>query len=267
MRRASGPSLSIHAREPAVRPWPVAQASSPSKEANTIVRVRVGSCAITRASSIRIPTPPAVVVGAGGLGRGVVVSAHDHHLLARTAQGRDDVGAPDPVPLEALRIDLRQARLAELGRHVLGRGHVARRAPRMGPEGGQRRGVLQGGLAVDRGGEDEAEQETHRGAIIAVGACARLPRIPKEALFSCVELSCGPSRCLSRWARRLPSPPAPCAGAWRCWSGRARRRETSPRSWSGSRDRRSPPSPRRRPSGWRRSSSSRIWSSCRWAGA
>ncbi len=56
--RARGPSRSMYARDPAVVPLPVADASSPSKEAKTTVRARRPSATRTRASSIRTPTPP-----------------------------------------------------------------------------------------------------------------------------------------------------------------------------------------------------------------
>ncbi len=56
--RARGPRRSTKALEPAVVLRVVEAASPPSNETSTIVRGRRGSRTSTRASSIRIPTPP-----------------------------------------------------------------------------------------------------------------------------------------------------------------------------------------------------------------
>jgi hypothetical protein len=90
-----------------------------------------------------------------------VVGADHHELVAGRSERGDDVGATDAVPLERLDLDLVEARLAHLRRHVRGRRLDAGRAPRVRAEGGEGRGVAEGGLAVDRGGEKEAEERAH----------------------------------------------------------------------------------------------------------
>ncbi len=110
------------------------------------------------------PDSPAVVVGAGRLRGGVVVGADHHEVVAGRPERRDHVGAADAVPLERLQLDLVEPGPAQLCRHVRGRRLVAGRAPRVRAEGGQRRGVAEGGFAVDRGGEQEAEERGHSGA-------------------------------------------------------------------------------------------------------
>ena len=109
------------------------------------------------------PDSPAVVVGAGRLGSGVVVGADHHEVVAGRPERRDHVGAADAVPLERLQLDLVEPGPAQLRRHVRGRRLVAGRAPRVRAEGGQGRGVAEGGFAVDRGGEQEAEERGHSG--------------------------------------------------------------------------------------------------------
>ena len=56
--RAPPPSPRTNAREPVTVDHPVDQASSPSQNANTIVRGGEGPWASTRASSMTTPTPP-----------------------------------------------------------------------------------------------------------------------------------------------------------------------------------------------------------------
>ena len=86
----------------------------------------------------------------------------DHHeLLAGGPQRGDDVRAADAVALEDLELHPVEAGLAQLRGHVLGRRLVARRAPGVRAERGEGRRVAEGGLAVDRGGEKEAEEHAH----------------------------------------------------------------------------------------------------------
>ncbi len=92
-----------------------------------------------------------------------MVRAHHHQLGVGGAQDADHVRPPDPLALELLETDLGEARFAELRGHVFGGRMAAGRAPRVGAEGGQGRGVAQGGLAIDGGGEKRGEQGGHTG--------------------------------------------------------------------------------------------------------
>jgi hypothetical protein len=65
------------------------------------------------------------------------------------------------VSLEGLRGDLVEAGGAHLRGHVGGGRLVPGGAPGVRPERGERRGVTQGGFAVDRHGEKEAEEGGH----------------------------------------------------------------------------------------------------------
>jgi hypothetical protein len=84
--------------------------------------------------------------------------------LSRRPQRGHDVRALDAVPLEGLELHFLEAGLPQLRRHVRGGGLVAGRAPGMRAEGGEGRRVAEGGLAVDRGGEEKAEKSAHSGA-------------------------------------------------------------------------------------------------------
>ena len=105
------------------------------------------------------------VVGAGGIGEGVVVGRDQQELPARRPQDAHHVRPVLPPALELLDLHLAEADVPELGGDVLGGGSRPWRPERMRPERGQGGGMAEGGVAVDRGGHGEqGGGEEHRRA-------------------------------------------------------------------------------------------------------